>query len=285
MSTKNRQQLTQKQNPSKASFRFGVLTSICEKNATFLTEFVAEKIANQAECQLNALELIELGAIYINGVRCLNPSYSLTRNDQVRIHSVPRRFQRPPDLRERVVEETEDYLIVDKPCGLPTDPTVDNLKENLRSYCEDAFHQNLFTVNSLEIESDGLIVLTKNQIFREQLSKAFRDGVVKRVYAVFTLVPLPFPVDSPFSILSSEERKGETSLICEGRKTWIIAGTSLASYHRTLIEFSHLRPKELRNQLAALGIFILGSPESKVPIQDMQTGQSTLAFTPMTLKF
>lgn len=266
-------------------FRPGVKTITNQRSSTLL-EFVADQIAKEPPAsQLSALDLIELGSVYVNDVRILNPNRSLKPGDAVRIHSSPRRFSPPSDLSARIITETADYLLFDKPAGLPVEPLVDNVKENLISFLEDLRGQRLFLVHRLSPESEGLLVVAKSQLAATRISQAFAEGRVKRVYAAYVEASVAPDSDETIRILSANELRAETNVLSENRTTWNIIGEPIKLAYRLEIEFINARPKDVRVYLASRGAPIIGdrSHGSQRELVDAGTGKPAMAFKAISL--
>lgn len=239
-------------------FRYGVRTVLCRDCST-LVDFVAAQLALEKEpTGLGSLELIELGAVYINGDRSLNCAQALQPGDEVRIHTSPRRFHPPHDLLHRVIAENEDSLLIEKPADLPTEPEIDNLRENLISFLQDLRGQPLFLTHRLAAESDGLLLVAKTRTAQTRIMQAFKESRIRRRYVVYIESPLSTEKQSKFTILSCTEQRASTSLISEGFQTWKIVGAPLQVFYRVEVEFTEARPKELREFLAAIGSPIIG---------------------------
>lgn len=254
-------------------------------------ELTREMMRNREPAPLTALELIELGSIYVNDERCLNSARLLLETDRVRIHTRPRRYPQPKNLIDRIVSETDDILTVDKPAGLPVHALVDNIKENLISYLEDLRGGALFITHRLDIETSGLVLLAKTQEAAARLNRSFADGTIKRTYAAYVTNAVPigehlhFMEPSPkapkkvdfvehagwqkcgLTVLSCEERVGETSLLTEARTTWSLGDSSVARVFRLEIQLQTGRPQQIRAQLAALGSPIIGDESYGSPFR------------------
>ena len=266
-------------------FRPGVRTLINQKSSTLL-EFVAEEIAKEPPTlQLGVLDLIELGSVYVNEIRTLNPNRRLKPGDTVRIHSSPRRFSPPADLPARMIAETDDYLLLDKPAGLPVEPLVDNVKENLISFLEDLRGQRFFLVHRLSPESEGLLVVAKSQVAAAHISRAFAEGRVKRIYAAYVETPVTSGPDESIRILSTNELKAETNVLSENRTTWNIIGEPISVAYRLEVEFMNARPKDVRAYLASQGAPIIGDHlhGSQRKLIDASTGKPAMAFKAISL--
>jgi len=267
-------------------FRHGVKTVTCGR-ATTLGELVAAELAAAAPTASasSPLDLIELGAVYVNEERSLNPARPLHPGDGVRIHTAPRRFACPADLARRILTETEDLLLVEKPAGLPSEPTVDNVNENLLSFLNDLRGQNFFLTHRLAPESEGLVLIAKNPDAATRITQAFAAGKIRRQYAAYVERP-PRAVSSRlFTILALEELRSETNLVSEGRQAWRIDGAPIGSFCRLQIEFTMARPKEVRAELARLGAPLLGDRAhgSRVQLVDSSTGKAGIAFRALNL--
>ena len=273
-------------------FRPGVQTVTCQSTIPLL-EFVAAQMAAapmmlHESGRLNSLELLELGAVYLNDERCFSPVRLVKTGDQVRIHRVPRRFEMPVDLQSHIVAENEDTITVEKPVGLPVDATVDNAKENLLSFLGDLYGQRFYLTHSLATKSDGLLFIGKSHEAAERIRRAFTEGRVLRRYAVHVEAPVEVG-DHRFSgggvkIVASEERRAETNVISENHTVWQIEGEPLSVCYRLEVEFSNVRPKEVRSYLSSCGAPVLGDRAlgSRYTLVDSCTQKSSLAFLPVS---
>src|ERR1035437_9628193 len=71
-------------------------------------------------------EWLDYGCIYINGKRA-RQDLTLEPEQNVRLHTRRKRYwQGHGTLKEHIVEDGEEFLVLDKPSGLPTHPTLDN---------------------------------------------------------------------------------------------------------------------------------------------------------------
>ena len=282
-------------------FRPGVRIAKATKTALLLDLVEAELAkarAASALTPLSALELIELGAVHVDDARSLKPDRAVNEGSAVRIHVDPRRFNCPSDLASRILAEDAESLLVEKPADLPVEPTVDNVKENLVSFLEDARGQSLFLVHRLAPESEGLLLLAKNQAAANSLARAFAESGVRRVYAAYTEAPVALGehLVGPTSpeaaslrvslrVLACEERQAATGFLSEGRANWVVEGEPLARFHRVEIESRHARPKEVRLALAERGAPVIGDrlQGSHRELKDADTGKATMAFRTILL--
>lgn len=298
--------------PKYRGFSYGVRHTVAAPGT--LLEHV-DRFRERSE--LTALELIELGAVYVGPSRAMNPSLRLAGGESVRIHTRPRRYPQPDDLLNRIVEENDDVLVVDKPAGLPVHALVDNINENLISYLEALRGGTLLITHRLDVETSGLVVLAKNAAAQARLNRAFADGTVKRTYAAFVersvaagsyvhyMEPSPRApkLVSPephegwqecrLEVLSCEVLSGPTSLLNEGRTTWSLSrpaesalGGTLPAYARLEIRLGTGRPQQIRAQLAALGAPIVGDANYGSPYRLVdENGRSAVALRAIRVTF
>lgn len=126
-------------------------------------------------------KLFDLGAIYLNKIR-LSSDQRVNRGDYLRIHPTPKRYEYPGDLRERILHEDENYLIVDKPGGIPCHATLDNARENLLSWLMLMQDRPLFITTRLDVPTSGCLVLAKSPAAATSFNKLIMKGNVRKEY-------------------------------------------------------------------------------------------------------
>src|SRR4030095_4318006 len=103
-----------------------------------LADFLTERLKRPVS-KAKARKLIMAGAVHLRGQRARIPSQGLLPGAgiAVSVHltrllsdstSRDRPFEVTPD---RILFEDEDLIVVDKPAGLPSQPTVDEARDNL----------------------------------------------------------------------------------------------------------------------------------------------------------
>ena len=136
-------------------------------------------------------DLLALGAIYHNHRRVPNDNIAVGRGDYLRVHLEPRRFEIPsPDARSFVVDETVDYLIVNKPAGLPVHPSLDNARENVVCWLEQRLQISLYVTQRLDIPTTGLLVLAKTKRFQTRFNRWLDERKVKKEYRALAARPV-----------------------------------------------------------------------------------------------
>ena len=134
--------------------------------------------------------LIEWGAVYLNKER-IEESFQLQKGDYLRVHTKPRRFAVPDwDWNDHVLLKRTQYLVVNKPAGLPTHATVDNRIENLLHQLRLAFGHDHWVTQRLDQETQGTIVIARTKKFQAQFNQWLSDRrVTKRYRALVSQAP------------------------------------------------------------------------------------------------
>jgi len=136
--------------------------------------------------------LIKIGAIYQNGQRVLENN-QIQIGDLIRCHTEPKRFRSEISWDKHLLFENQDFVIFDKPFGLPCQASLDNRIENLLYLCSQAYKQNLLITHRLDVGTEGLIVLAKNKLFQTEFNRLLESRQVTKIYECLTTGPLLSP--------------------------------------------------------------------------------------------
>ena len=181
---------------------------------TKLSAALHREIADVEELYFQRL-IFEFGAVYISGP--LEENFKLEANavrhkmkrvtsdvvlpaasrHYVRCHIHPRRFPVASTMRwkDRLLKETEDFVVVMKPSGLPVAASVDNAKENVLRCVSSALTNKdagdgdsakLFPTHRLDVTTSGVLVVAKTGKAAGIFSKILRDGLVEKRYLALT---------------------------------------------------------------------------------------------------
>jgi 23S rRNA pseudouridine1911/1915/1917 synthase len=152
-----------------------------------LVENEASILAVATELGLNVDELFPLGAVFVNNHRCYEET-PLKERDYIRLHSLPRRFQtNTTDWKAHVVFEDGDFVLLNKPAGIPTIATVDNTRENAHACLQAALGQPLFVTHRLDHATSGLVLFAKGPAFQTWFNKRLIKRQVAKTY--LALIP------------------------------------------------------------------------------------------------
>lgn len=136
-------------------------------------------------------EWLHYGSVYADGVR-LRADTDLAKDQIVRLHTRRKTYvTRIPLLRESLVFENDDFLVLNKPAGLPTHATLDNYIENAAYLLSQELNIPLFVTHRLDVPTNGLLILAKTPAAQAGLNKLFSKGRVTKIYRAQTSLPVP----------------------------------------------------------------------------------------------
>ncbi|HMN69691.1 MAG TPA: pseudouridine synthase [Bdellovibrionales bacterium] len=125
-------------------------------------------------------EWLRYGSIYVDGLR-VRQDREVRQGQIVRLHTRRKNYV-TTELRPRVVFDHEEFLVLDKPAGLPTHPTLDNYIQNAKVQLETELGQPLFVTHRLDITTEGLLILAKAKDAQALINKLFAKGRVEKLY-------------------------------------------------------------------------------------------------------
>jgi len=125
--------------------------------------------------------LLKLGAIYVNNQR-QTESHFVEAQQVIRVHTKPRRYDCNLDWRSKVVYENTDFIVLNKPSGIPSHPSVDNIIENALTQSSEALKTPLFITHRLDTLTEGLIVYAKNTGFVRAFNIQLQNQLIEKKY-------------------------------------------------------------------------------------------------------
>lgn len=156
-----------------------------------LDEYVQENLGLEAS---KVKELLRFGAIYVDGNRCLN-NVDIKNGTYIRVHQNPRRF--PKDVLkfpDCIFHECAEYLIINKPQGLPVHASVDNLHENIIALLEQKMGIPLYVTHRLDVATSGLLLIAKSKQAQTKINFLFSQNRVKKIYKAVISTALTPPM-------------------------------------------------------------------------------------------
>lgn len=154
--------------------------------------------AKQAELSRSLVrQLIERGAVYLNGKRCKRASKPIFKGDTIRVFLPEKTRAAPTELTAaQIIFEDQDWIIVNKPPFLPTHATLDNSREHLVSVLQefiakrdgkDAKSVYIGVHHRLDRDTSGVILFTKRKEANAAIAKAFQERTVDKTYLAAVL--------------------------------------------------------------------------------------------------
>jgi 23S rRNA pseudouridine1911/1915/1917 synthase len=210
--------------------------------------------------------LLDLGSIYHNHKRAKS-NISLKIGDYIRVHSQPRRFPIDRNWKDTIVHETDDFVIINKPFGVPTHPSVDNIIENAVHQLSLALNQPIYVTHRLDVATSGLLCLAKTKEFQKKFNVCLQEKTIEKKYRARveghlkqTGIIRHFMEVSTFlpKKLSVEPAEGCQECLLEIENVKHLLHDDGAPYSVVEIRLITGRTHQIRSQMAALGHPIIG---------------------------
>lgn len=248
---------------------------IVEKNAR-LSALLMELFQLSEE---KAKFLIHLGSIYLDKKRVRDDVLVLPRQ-YLRAHLYPRRWPAETiDWRKTIVDETADFLVIDKPAGIPVPSSVDNFLENACYQIAQMLGKPVYITHRLDRPTRGLFVLAKTKEFQSKFNRLLIDRKISKKYLSLSRkeVPLGLVIHYMEDTLVSPKKVIEEFKINLLKCEMIVLSSQKivqghASFYQHEIELLTGRTHQIRAQMAALDSPLLGdTPYGGEKIAGFQT--------------
>jgi 23S rRNA pseudouridine1911/1915/1917 synthase len=219
-------------------------------------------------------KLIVVGAVSVDDRTLRQPGRTLAAGARVQVLLRGGLLARHELLRDRafeltrsaIVYEDEALIAIDKPPGLPTQPTADPSRPSLIAAL--ARHLGpaayLGVHQRLDRDTSGIVLFAKDRRANPGLAQAFAERAVVKVYAALTAVGPAGHVDQWLSVSRLSRGEGNPPRVRVVRAGGLEARTSFRVSrrlsHAWLLEAIPAtgRKHQIRVQLAAGGLPILG---------------------------
>lgn len=162
---------------SSQGFEYGVKHFYCPTDtrlSTLLTDTLHLTAAH-------VTELLNLGAVYIQNQRA-SEDIVVKAGELCRVHSKPRRYNVNYNWKSLVVYENQDFVVLNKPSGIPSHPSVDNRLENSLTQLAQAMGLELMITHRLDTLTAGLIVYAKNNDFVKNFNIQMQNRGIDKKY-------------------------------------------------------------------------------------------------------
>lgn len=128
--------------------------------------------------------LCAFGAVYVRGERETDPFAEVGGGAHLRVHTRPRLYPaaESTDWLGSVLAETEHFAVLDKPRGVPTHAAVDNAAQTCQARLGAALGVPLGCPHRLDVQTRGLLLLSKSAEFLEGFGRLLRERRVRKRY-------------------------------------------------------------------------------------------------------
>lgn len=205
--------------------------------------------------------LIKSGSIWVGDLRILNDVF-VESGTYIRVHTDPRRYSvQNVDWMKTLVFEDSDFLVINKPAGIPVHATVDNSVENVLYQLEKTLRHPVYVTQRLDTPTSGLMVIAKTKWFQAQYNRLLKERSVAKTYWALTDQAVPTGTHTHFMLESTHapkqiySHKVESSVECTLN---VLSCVKSESWYLSEIQLITGRTHQIRAQLSYLGTPIKG---------------------------
>ena len=124
------------------------------------------------------------------------------------------------DVELTIIQETADWIAVDKPAGMGTQPARDRKDRSLEELLRVTYRE-VFVVHRIDTGTSGVVVFARNRVAAARLSELFATRAVKKIYlaVIEGTIPHELTIESPIgdkdahTVARPLKELGETTLI------------------------------------------------------------------------
>ncbi len=243
-----------------------------------LDVFLARRVPELSRARAKAL--IEKGEARVDGRR-VKKSYALSAGDRVTLERLPgpADFHAAPDpsLALEVLLETDSYVVVDKPAGIPSHPLREDELATLAGALVARYPEMRGVgyrkrepgiLHRLDTGTSGLMLAARDQQTFDRLRRMLQAGEIEKRYLArcIGVVPAPIVIETPIATDPHDHRKVRVCtdprelkrLGAQAAKTEVLSSTPAEQGSLVELRANNARRHQIRVHLASIGHPLLG---------------------------
>ena len=259
-----------------------------------LLEFLLKKCNTSRN---NVKSLLTRGQVFVNGSVVTRHDFALAKDDEVKISRTPNRVpakeraseKRPVRLPFPILLENEDFIAIDKPCGLLS---VESDKEKECAYAYVLQYLQAkdktarpFILHRIDKETSGVLIFAKNRKLHSMLKMKWNDlvslreyvAVVEGVFAEKTGTVRSYLKENVNNLVySTQDKTGQLAI------THYEVLKESQNYSLLRVRIDTGRKNQIRVQMRSLEHSVVGDSKygsAKDPLKRLGLHASALSFT------
>lgn len=232
-----------------------------------LDQYLAEASADFSRSM--ARRLIDIGGVHLSSRRMRRCSQTVNADDKIEVYVDSLPLDPPPLDRDRVIYRDQDLLVLDKPAGMPTQPTPARYKGTVYAELQKllgdtqrrAPRPSIGMVQRLDQDTSGVMVFSIHPRAHKKMTEHFRGREIDKKYWAMVY---GIPDEEEGAFISQLARRRSSNLMVSVEKGGKQAETRyrlLKSMHDvSLVEVDLVtgRSHQVRAHFAEAGLPLLG---------------------------